>query len=79
MLGKLIMDARQVRMCQASQEEGFVLKGSAGLSQLAWAEAALIHLLDGDETVAEEGITRFIDRTEATRTDLLLDTVALVQ
>src|SRR5260370_23169175 len=77
--GKLRVNARQVGMRQAGQQQGFAGEGVGGFDKFLLAQAALAHLLDGNQPVARFEIDSLVDGAETTPANLANDTIALVE
>jgi len=76
LLTEVVVNARQVGVHKIGEDEGFVLKGSGGLSQFLRTEAILTHLLNRYRSIAEKRIFRLVDGPESTSTNLADDTIA---
>jgi hypothetical protein len=75
MLGKVVVNARQVGMYEIRKQKRFTLKGCGSLGQFLGTEAILVHFFDRYEAMAEKRIFRLVDSPKATGTYLADDTI----
>src|SRR5713226_1561979 len=78
-IAKLLVDARQVGMCQARQQVGLAFEGQGGLDKFLWAQAILAHLLDGQQSIAKLDVRRLIDGSKAPVAYATEDAIALLE
>ena len=76
-ISKLLVDTGKIGMRKAGKQKCLAFEGAGSLDDLLWVQAALAHLLDGNQPVAELGIRRLIDGTEAALAYLIDDAIAL--
>jgi hypothetical protein len=72
----VIVNARQVGVHKIGKHQGFMLKGSSGLSQFLGTETILIHLLNRYRSIAEKRIFCLVDGPKSTGTNLPNDAIA---
>jgi len=78
-VGKLLVDARQVGMCQAGQQHCLAFESLGSFDEFLRTQAALAHLFDSYQPVAKLEIGRFIDSAETTFTHRADNAVALLE
>ena len=78
-IGELLVDAGQVGMCQTGQQQRLAFESLGSLDEFLRTQAALAHLFDGNQSIAELEIGSFIDCAEAALAHLTDNAVALLE
>src|SRR6266851_6127111 len=78
-VAKVVVDARQVRMAQMGEHQGFAFETRGSCCNLLLTETFLLHCFDSDEAIAKTGVRRLIDGAKTSLAYQFKDTITIIE